>query len=92
MELVIEHDQNHQRFYATSSGQLCELKYKKIDQKTLDYFKTFVPESLRNQGIASQLTRFSLEFAKQNNYHIIPSCPYVKLYIDKHPEYKHLIK
>lgn len=92
MESNIHHDKDKRCFYARVSGEICELKYKKIDDSTLDYYHTFVPESLRDHGIASQITEHALEYAKNYHYHIVASCPYVKNYIVKHPKYQRLLK
>lgn len=90
MDLSIKQDKN--RFYVEINGKTSELQYKKIDEKTLDYQRTFVPEELREQGIAGKIVKHALEYAKENDYKIIPSCDFVQHYIDQHPEYKGLIK
>lgn len=92
MELEIKHDQINHRFYADISGKICELKYKKVDNKLLDYYSTFVPEPLRDQGIAEKITHYAIEYALSHNYHISPSCSYVRKYLNEHPEYANIIK
>jgi len=92
MNLEIKHDKKNQRFYAEKNHKESELLYKKIDEQTLDYYSTYVPESLREQGIAGQVTEYALQYAKDNHYQVVPSCPYVKSYIDKHPKYQSLLK
>lgn len=92
MNLTINHDKDSQRFLAAKDGKESVLKYKIIDDQTLDYFSTFVPEELRNQGIAAKITDYALNYAKENHYQIVASCPYVKNYITNHPEYQSLLK
>lgn len=92
MEINILHDEHNQRFYVRSNEKDSELKYKKVDANTLEYYTVFVPESLRNQEIASKICSYALQYAKNNNLQIIASCPYVKNYIDEHPEYQQLVK
>ncbi len=92
MDFTVKHDESNHRFYADVSGKTAELKYKKADEKALDYYSTYVPPSLRNQGIAGQITQQALDYARENDFEIIPSCPYVKEYIDRHSEYADLIK
>lgn len=91
MDLDIKHDKKNQRFYVEVDKKESGLKYKKIDEKTLDYYTTFVPEELRGEGIAAEITRFALQDAKDNDYKVLPSCPFVKSYIDKHPEFQNLM-
>jgi hypothetical protein len=47
---------------------------------------TEVPEALRNRGIGTQLIRSALAFANFNQLKVIPVCPAVKRYLEKHPE------
>lgn len=88
----IKHDKDNKRFYLKKENQVSELNYKKIDEQTLDYYRTFVPKPLRGQGIAARITAFALDYAKDNQFEVIPSCPYVKNYADKHPEYASIIQ
>ncbi|VEG90284.1 GNAT family N-acetyltransferase [Legionella spiritensis] len=92
MDLNIKHDKKNQRFYVAKDNRESELKYKKTDEKTLDYFTTFVPEEHRGQGIAGQITDYALQYARKNNYKVTPTCPFVKSYIDDHPEYQGLVE
>ncbi|KTD72840.1 GNAT family N-acetyltransferase [Legionella tucsonensis] len=91
MDLDIQHDKKNQRFYVEIDNKESNLKYKKIDKQTLDFFTTFVPKEQRGQGIAAKITNFALQYAKKNDYKIIPSCPFVKSYIDDNSEYKDLV-
>ncbi|KTD69844.1 glutaredoxin [Legionella santicrucis] len=92
MELNIRHDKKNQKFYVKKNNEESNLKYKKLDEQTLDYYATYVPENLRNQGIADNITDYALQYAKDENYQVFPSCPYVKSYIEKHPKYQSLVK
>lgn len=86
MELTIKHDS--EKFTANIDGQTAILKYSvAADGKTLDYYSTFVPPELRGQGIGESLARYALDYAKTNKLKIIPSCPFVRNFITKHPEY-----
>ena len=91
MELTIQHDLNNKRFYVEIDGHLALMDYSvSADNKTLDYKHTFVPEELRGQQIAEKIVLYALNYAKNNHYQVIPSCPYVKLMIERHPEYKEI--
>jgi predicted GNAT family acetyltransferase len=92
MDIDIKHDEINKRFYIELNGNVCELKYKKIDDHTLDYYRTFVPEALGNQGLAAKITKYALDYARKNHYQIVPTCSYVKAYLKQHPEYADLAK
>jgi len=91
--MKIEHHQDDQQFVALDEGTVGFLNYTVLpDQKTLDYQHTFVPPEFRGRHIAQDIVKVALEYARKNGYKIIPTCPFVKLFIDKHPEYKDLVK
>jgi uncharacterized protein len=92
MTLAIEHDEKNKQFVASVEGKTAHLKYSVLpDGKTLDYYSTFVPPELRGRHIGQDIVKFALDFAKENDYTIIPSCPFVKAFIDAHSEYNQLV-
>lgn len=91
--MKIEHHEDDRQFTAIEKGTVGFLNYVALpDGKTLDYQHTFVPPEFRGKHIGQDLVKFALDFAKENDYKVIPTCPFVRLYIDKHPEYKELVK
>ena len=71
-------------------GKLAYLEYrwKKGDMLLM---RTYVPPEHRNKGIASQLTEAALQHAKKNNLKVQIFCPFIELYVVKHPEHKTLL-
>lgn len=57
-------------------------------KKGIAYLHTFVPEVLSGRGIASFLIRYILDDASNKGLKVKPICPYVRAFIEKHPEYK----
>ena len=57
-------------------------------EKGIEYKHTFVPEALSGRGIAGYLVKVILDCAAARKLRVKPTCPYVKSYIDKHPEYQ----
>ena len=52
---------------------------------------TEVPKELEGKGIGSQLVRLALEDIEKKDLTLIPLCPFVALYIKKHPEWRKLV-
>lgn len=90
-EIEIRHDLAAQQFRVESNGAVAELQYRR-DHDSITFLHTEVPESWRGQGIAQQLARSGLEYARREKLHVIPLCPYVNAYIKRHPEYQPLVK
>lgn len=88
----IIHDKDDLRFYADVEGEEAELTYTFPEEQVMDFDHTFVPESGRGKGIANQLVKAGLDYAKANNYKAIASCPVVDAYVKRHPAYNNIIK
>jgi predicted GNAT family acetyltransferase len=53
---------------------------------------TEVPEEFEGKGVASALARTALDWARQENLKVVPRCPFVKKYLERHPEYSNLVE
>jgi predicted GNAT family acetyltransferase len=87
----IIHDPEDYRFFAIIADDEAELTYTYPEDTIMDFDYTYVPESVRKQGLADQLVQAGLDFAQQKNYKVIPSCPVVEAFVKRHPEYQELI-
>ena len=84
----IRHDPESQRFTTKTDHGQAVLAYSEIEPGTLDYRSTVVPAEDRGQGIGEELVLFALAWARENDLHVIPSCPFVKRVIEEHPEHQ----
>lgn len=93
MSINIEHLPEKHRFQAIVDGYECVIDYHQTaDKSVLDYYHTFVSPELRGRHIAEELAIYALSYARQNHFKIIPTCPYIKVFIERHPEYQDLVK
>lgn len=89
--LDIRHEPTAHRFAADVAGATAYITYRQSGGRVLDFDHTFTPPSARGGGIASQLTAHALRYARDGGYKVVPSCPYVARYIERHPEYRALL-
>ncbi len=52
---------------------------------------TEVPPALRGHGLAEVLARAALDAARADGLKVIPICPFVKKFLERHPEYQPLV-
>jgi predicted GNAT family acetyltransferase len=52
---------------------------------------TEVDPAHSGQGLAARLARGALDDARSRGLSVVPSCPYVASYLEKHPEYADLV-
>jgi predicted GNAT family acetyltransferase len=89
--LQVQHDVENSRFVADVEGRECVLDYERRNEKILDYKHTFTPEPLRGRGIASDVVRYALSWARRNGQRVVASCPFVQSYVDEHPEVEDVV-
>lgn len=52
------------------------------------FFHTTVDDDYAGQGLAGKLARFALEDTIAEGLKVVPVCPYIKVYLRKHPEFQ----
>jgi len=50
-----------------------------------------VPAALNGRGIGSQLVKGALDLVQADGEKVVPQCPFVAVYIKRHPEYQPLL-
>lgn len=88
----IKHDKKYQQFTANIGEEEAELAYATPSEEVLDFMHTYVPETARGKGVANKLIEEGLCYAEENGKKVIASCPVVKEYINKNPDYQKLLK
>lgn len=72
------------RFELDVDGGLAFAEYA-IDDGTITFVHTFVPETARGHGIASRLARAGLDAARARHLAVVPQCPLFADYMGAHP-------
>jgi predicted GNAT family acetyltransferase len=58
---------------------------------SLEIVHTEVPEAAAGHGFAAALAEAALDYARSAGKTVIPSCPFVAAYIERHPAYADLV-
>lgn len=85
LELI--HNEKDRRFEVHIEDNTAFVDYK-LFKGGIAYIHTEVPKALGGKGIASFLAKGVLDYAKTNSLKVKPYCPFIKAYIDRHPEYQ----
>ena len=79
------------RFRALSAGREVAVLDFTVTDGRWDLVHTHALPAARGTGIASRLVRFALDRARAEGVRIIPSCPYLPVWLDRHPDYQDLV-
>jgi predicted GNAT family acetyltransferase len=86
-DIPVVHNAAEHRFEINTNGQLSVLEY--VFKKHRIFFThTEVPASLRGQGLGTKLAHAALEYTRRNGLVAMAVCPFVKKYVESHPEYE----
>lgn len=84
--MPVEHHPQRHCFVIDIDGRESVLQYRLLGLESgrptaVDFTRTYVPEELRDQGLAEALVRHGLAWARQQNYRIEASCWYVQKFL-----------
>lgn len=79
------------RFELEEMGETAYLEFDMDSAGWITLLHTEVPEALRGRGIAGELAKTGLEYARDNQLKVDVICPLVANYISKHPEFQSLV-
>ena len=82
MDVDVVHRQEQSRFEAQVEGQTAFLTYER-GGGTVAMTHTIVPRELEGRGIAGELTRTAVEWARSESLDIDPQCSYVRSWLRK---------
>ncbi|MGH9174986.1 MAG: GNAT family N-acetyltransferase [Vicinamibacterales bacterium] len=83
---------NHaaRRIELTFDGKTAFVAYALAGRRIV-FAHTEVPAELQGKGVGSALVRGALDLARQRGLEVVPLCPFVASFIERHPEYLCLV-
>ncbi|MDH6257660.1 GNAT family N-acetyltransferase [Bradyrhizobium sp. BR13661] len=89
MSEVIDNKAHH-RFELELEGHLATEHYK-LEGNLITFEHTDVPKELGGRGVGSILVQGALDQVRASGRKVIPQCPFVRAWIEKHPDYQDLV-
>ena len=84
--LVVVDDEAAQRFDATIGGDHAGSIEYVVTHGRLALIHTEVLPEYEGKGVGSGLVRFAIAEARRRELRVVPTCPFVRSYIESHPE------
>lgn len=88
---TIQNNQDRQRFEVSIDGHIGYMTYV-FHENAIEYNHTIVPSTIGGRGVGSELVKYGLAFARVEHLQVIPSCPFVAAYMEKHEVYQDLLR
>ena len=87
IEFKIDKNNRGSFFIDKEGAQIAELDFElELEDNVLNAYHTGVRKELEGQGIAAKLFDKLVEYARENNYKIIPSCSYILVKFRRRPD------
>lgn len=86
----VHDNRSEQEFEIEVEGHRAIAAYQR-EGGTIVFTHTKVPVEIEGRGVGGKLIRAGLESARDQGLRVVPQCPFVAAYIDRHPEYRDLI-
>ena len=87
--VVVDNPARH-RFELEADGHIAFAAYEREDG-IITFTHTIVPGALQGRGIGSTLIKAALAAVRAEGLKVVPECPFVRAYIEKHPEEQDLV-
>lgn len=79
------------RYEASIDGDLAGVVFYQEREGKLILLHTEVGEEWEGRGVGSRLVAGTLESIRERGLGVVPICPFVRSYIERHPEYGELV-
>ena len=88
--VVTDHPENG-RFEIAVDGEVAGFAYYHPVGDNLDFTHTEIDDRFEGQGLGSTLIRAALDTARERGMGVLPHCPFVKSFIERHHAYLELV-
>ncbi len=90
MKLSVTNNEQKNRFEAEHEGKTAFIDYT-LQDDVYNLTHTEVPKEIEEKGVGTRLVKETLEFIKEQEKRVKPTCPFIAHFIEENSEYKSLV-
>ena len=91
MDIVFVDSPDQDRYELRAGDELIGIVAYRLADGEITLVHTEVDPAHEGQGHAATLARGALDDARSRGLRVVPSCPYIASYVEKHPDYADLV-
>lgn len=91
MKHELKHNEAQSRYELHVDGRLASHADYRRHNDRVEFTHTQTTKAFEGQGIGSRVAAFALDDVRRCGLKADPRCPFIRNYIDKHPEYADLV-
>ncbi|CAM4407225.1 GNAT family N-acetyltransferase [Vibrio agarivorans] len=88
---MLVNDKENREYQITLEGPYVALAKYSLDSNVMTIHSTRVPDEVQGKGYGKVMMEAILPDVEQHGYKVIPACSYVAHYINRHPQWQHLL-
>lgn len=92
MAVEISDHPEQSRYEARQGADLAGIAGYERGDGVITFTHTDVPDAFKGQGVGSALARTVLDEARADGLAVVPQCPFIAGWIDRHPAYADLVR
>jgi predicted GNAT family acetyltransferase len=89
--VVVSDSPERERYEVRVGDELAGFAQYRARPGLIAFVHTEVDDRFEGQGLASKLIAFALDDGRERGLEVLPFCPFVNSYIQRHPEYVDLV-
>ncbi len=89
---VTRNDDRHRFEIRTEDGRLAGFAEFRLGDGVIEFTHTVVKDRFEGQGVGGTLAREALDQARDQGLAVVATCPFIKGWIEKHPDYAGLVR
>jgi len=90
-QIVVADAPRRRRFEVSVDGELAGFLVYREKSGLLALVHTEVDERFEGRGLGGRLARFALDQARERGLAVLPFCPFVNAWMQRHPDYTDLV-
>ena len=91
MDVTVRDVPDRRRYEAVADGRRVGLAAYRRNGRTVVFTHTEVDPSAEGHGVGAALARAALDDVRARGLSVVPLCPFIKGWIDRHPDYADLV-
>ena len=92
-DVQVTNNEAEKRYEARVDGRLAGSAYYDTADDLIVFTHTEVDDDYEGQGVGSALARAALDDVRADGRRkVVPRCPFIKGWIDRHPDYRDLLE
>jgi predicted GNAT family acetyltransferase len=89
--IAVRDNPDARRYEVSVDGEVAGFAQYRAQPGVLTFTHTEIDDRFEGEGLGSRLVSFALDDARAHDLTVIPICPFVRSYIQRHREYGELV-